>query len=197
MVPSIKVDSFGIILFILGGIKMADFRRVIVLSPYQILEHEEDYVEDLSHSHEEILHQMLSDETWNEYSTFLEQKMYPEATWYYGVPVNTRASYIAFHIGFSVIYESESISFVFLSNFITEQHQEYLKEHFKESQERILCYMTYFTDNGLLQFEKCDSSEFENVPPTVAYQEVYKKLEAAILHHQKKGVEEREKGNVR
>jgi len=176
-----------------------NYIKVVVFTPLQTLEKIEP--DDSKISHEDILYNMFDEKIWKYYDESVSLREYisssssglpgiksehlKELTTCFGLPVNLRAAYLAFQVGFSVVYESENNILIFASKEVTDEMIEYVKTDYENETNR---YLSIFCadDEDVLHLE----TNKENIPHNVQYKMVYSSLLNALKKNNKNWKEE-------
>lgn len=108
---------------------MEKYRKVTVFTPTETLE---EISFDLQKIHDDILKEMFDDFFWHDFENY-----HPENIKYPVYEHHKRAAFLAYEVGFSVLYETENHLMFYFGDFITEEMIEYIKENYKEKREYI------------------------------------------------------------
>ncbi len=119
-----------------------NYKKVVVFTPMEILESMEVETNRL---HEDILGDMFDEHTWASFDEMKETQENSHSILFYGAPVS-RATYLSYQVGFSVLYETESSTVLFISDYITDEMMLYLKEKLGVPENKILAFETFMED---------------------------------------------------
>ena len=135
-------------------------KKVVVFTPYEILEQ----FGDNTMLHEDCLEKMFDDDFWKPYSTHMNCDN-KDSLKTYKYSFHTRAQYVAFSVGFSVLYEVDQNLMLYISDFVDEKMMDY-----KDN-----CNYLYF----LSLLDKVGPERYfyeKELNHTVCYDEVYQEL---------------------
>lgn len=171
MVPSI-IDSFGIIFFCFRKKDfMENYKKVVVFTPMQILEAEE---KETKRIHEDMLKDMIDENTWMHYEEYKSNVNGVNLIENYNEQFS-RAAYLSYEVGFSVLYETDSELMFYVGDFVTEEMIQYIRTKY-EGENKYLGFGTFITEeDAQKKYYGVEVNEFKN------YEEVFQEL-MQVLH---------------
>jgi len=166
------------------------YKKVTVFTPIEILD---VYEPESARLHEEMVYDLLSEQIWKNANDSKEISEQHGAMVFYGAVI-PRATYLAFSVGFSVLYETESYLFFFLGDYVNEEMITYIKEEYGDMEAKHLGFITYCKNEANIEKPFIRETNLEDVPLMTHYNNVMGDL-LNVLHIKKSllDTEERQK----
>ncbi len=143
-----------------------DYKKVVVFTPMSVLE--EVSMDETVH-HEDILETMFEENLWIPYNEeskdFFKYDIYKHL-------LHTRASFLAYEVDFSVCYETREHVMFYISDFMTEEMVQYIKNNY-EGKRKYLSFATFLTQEDTTRvYYELETNE--NLDYDAVFQELVK-----------------------